>query len=144
MTPIHRLRRRHPERGGALLEFALAVPLLMTLVLGLIEYGYYYYVTVTAADAAREGARQCTLVSLDACGTCDPTEAVSHMDGMGLASRTSAKASCDTVDGTFMYTVAVNVDYPTITGFLPVTGVLPSSDTAGNALATGVSVMRGQ
>jgi len=144
---IARLRRpvdARSQRGAALLEFALAVPLLLLLVLGIIEYGHYYYVTVTAADAAREGARQCTLVSLGGCGDCNPTDAVSHMTKLRLGDHTTAKASCDVVDGTYMYTVNVAVEYPTLTGFFPAIGAVSESDTGGNAVAYGLSVMRGQ
>jgi hypothetical protein len=143
-TKVRRSARSHGEHGAALLEFALAVPLLLLLVLGIIEFGHYYYVTVAAADAAREGARQCTLVSLGGCGDCSPSDAVSHMKKLRLGDNTSAKASCDVVDGTYMYTVNVAVEYQTLTGFFPALGAMSESITPGNAVAYGVSVMRGQ
>jgi len=39
------------------LEFALILPILLTLVLGVIEFGYAMFVQSTIAGAAREGAR---------------------------------------------------------------------------------------
>ncbi len=143
-TRTRKLARSRDERGTALLEFALSVPLLLLLVLGIIEFGHYYYVTVAAADAAREGARQCTLVSLGDCGDCTPTDAVRHMKKLRLGDNTSAKASCDVVNGTYMYTVNVAVEYQTLTGVFPAIGAVPESDISGNAVAYGVSVMRGQ
>jgi Flp pilus assembly protein TadG len=52
------------QRGIALMEFAVTLPLFLVLLLGMMEYGYYFYVAVSATNAAREGARQCTLTSL--------------------------------------------------------------------------------
>ena len=116
----------------------------MLLVIGMIEYGFYYYVSVNAAAAAREGARQCTLVSLGACGQCDPTNAVSYMSSMGFEDHTTADADCSNVSGTFMYTVDVQVDFPTLTGLLPNFGVMPPSGKNGNAIAYASAAMRGQ
>jgi Flp pilus assembly protein TadG len=137
-------RRRGRERGIALLEFALTFPVLLILVLGMMEYGHYFYVAVSANNAAREGARQCTLKSLGACGVCNPTAAVDYMKTIGMGSRTTASASCATQAGTLMYTVRVAVDFPTLTGYPPILGAMPLSTTAGNTMAWGVSVMRGQ
>ncbi|MHC5558550.1 TadE family protein [Kocuria sp. U4B] len=45
------------ERGAAAVEFALVVPLLLTLLLGVIEFGHYFNVQISATHAAREAAR---------------------------------------------------------------------------------------
>jgi len=139
-----RIIRSRRERGSSLAEFALTLPLFLVILLGMMEYGYYFYVAVSATNAAREGARQCTLVSLGACGDCDPTAALDYMGRVGMASKTKANASCDSSDGTFKYTVDVEVDFPTLTGYPPVLGVMPASTTGGNTRARGVAVMRGQ
>ena len=135
---------RSRQRGGALIEFAVTLPLFLVLLLGIMEYGYYFYVAVSATNAAREGARQCTLTSLGACGDCSPTAAVAYMNKLGMGSNTNASASCATNSGTFMYTVDVTVDFPTLTGFPPVVGAMPASSSAGNTMAWGKAVMRGQ
>jgi Flp pilus assembly protein TadG len=132
------------ERGLALVEFALTLPLFLVLVLGMVEYGYYFYVAVSATNAAREGARQCTLVALGACGNCNPTAAVDYMSDVGLGDETSATATCANVNGALMYTVDVTVDFATLTGYPPVLGAMPASGTAGNTVAYGEARMRGQ
>ena len=48
--------RRHSQ-GQGLLEFALILPALLLLVLGIIEFGYVFTVYTTMFNAAREGAR---------------------------------------------------------------------------------------
>ena len=59
-----RYKRRHRERGQALIEFALTAPILLTLLLGLIEIGNglnsYIKVITVARDAARLGAQTCS------------------------------------------------------------------------------------
>lgn len=52
-------KRRFPRgsRGGILIETALALPLLISLMLGLVEFGYYYHVNNVIGGAARNGAR---------------------------------------------------------------------------------------
>ncbi|SDT05978.1 TadE-like protein [Friedmanniella luteola] len=45
------------ERGAAAVEFALVVPLLVLLVLGIAEFGRAYYLQTTLSGAAREGVR---------------------------------------------------------------------------------------
>ncbi len=52
-------RRRHGpgERGTALVEFALVLPLLAVLVFGIIDFGRIFQSWVTLTNAAREGAR---------------------------------------------------------------------------------------
>jgi Flp pilus assembly protein TadG len=53
---------RDPRRGGAAVEFALVLPLFMALVMGALDYGYFFYVDQIVTNAAREGARGGTLV----------------------------------------------------------------------------------
>jgi Flp pilus assembly protein TadG len=45
------------ERGTALVEFALAVPLIVAVLFGLVEFGYVVYAKGVITNASREGAR---------------------------------------------------------------------------------------
>ncbi len=47
-----------PRRGQAIIETALVLPLLLTLVFGIAEMGLYMYDYVQAANCAREAARR--------------------------------------------------------------------------------------
>lgn len=62
-APIWKIRRvnRHGERGQALLEFALAVPLFLMLILAAIEFGLLINGHMVLANAVREGARAASL-----------------------------------------------------------------------------------
>lgn len=45
------------RRGSAVLEVAIAMPILIVLVMGMVEFGYFYHVKSVFVSAAREGAR---------------------------------------------------------------------------------------
>lgn len=58
---IKRTGRRPAEnpraRAAAVVEFAVVLPLLLTILFGIIEYGWVFMVRQTLQTAAREGAR---------------------------------------------------------------------------------------
>jgi Flp pilus assembly protein TadG len=54
--PVGRGGRRR-DRGAAAVEFALVVPVLLLLVLGIAEFGRAYNIQTTVSAAAREGVR---------------------------------------------------------------------------------------
>lgn len=51
------MKSTHSERGSAAVEFALIVPVLVSLLLGIVEFGRAYNAQITVTAAAREGAR---------------------------------------------------------------------------------------
>jgi Flp pilus assembly protein TadG len=44
------------ERGGALVELAVVLPVLVLIAVGVMDYGRVYYTSVTVVNAARAGA----------------------------------------------------------------------------------------
>jgi Flp pilus assembly protein TadG len=54
---LHDRNRRPRRRGGALLEAALVMPILLGLCFGMVEFGYFFFVKHTLQAAARDGAR---------------------------------------------------------------------------------------
>ena len=55
------LRRWRSEEGAQLVEFALVLPLLLLLVLGIAEFGFMFQRYEVVTNAAREGARLAVL-----------------------------------------------------------------------------------
>lgn len=51
-------RRRERERGQALVEFALVLPLFLLLLLGIVQFGTVFRDYIALTDATRVGARQ--------------------------------------------------------------------------------------
>ena len=45
------------DRGAALVEFAIVLPVLIVLIMGIVEFGWIYNGFITITGAAREGAR---------------------------------------------------------------------------------------
>jgi Flp pilus assembly protein TadG len=56
-----RRRLRSSERGAELIEFALVLPLLLLLVLGIVDFGFLFQRYEVVTNAAREGARLAVL-----------------------------------------------------------------------------------
>jgi len=54
-------RRAARRRGAAVVEFAVVLPLLLTVLFGIIEYGWVFMVRQTLQTAAREGCRLAVL-----------------------------------------------------------------------------------
>src|SRR5258708_19290597 len=51
------MRGSAPDRGAAVVEFALLLPLLLLLLFGIIDFGRALNAQITITQAAREGAR---------------------------------------------------------------------------------------
>lgn len=56
MSQLFKLREN--EKGQAIVEFALILPILIMLILGMIEFGWLLNGKITLNSAAREGARE--------------------------------------------------------------------------------------
>jgi Flp pilus assembly protein TadG len=54
-------RKQQGERGQALVEFALVLPILATLILGIVQFGIVFHDYLALADAVRTGARQASV-----------------------------------------------------------------------------------
>src|SRR2546430_1168483 len=79
------IRRR---RGNSVIEAVLVFPLLLALMFGTTEYGYYFYVKHTLEGAAREGARAgITPTGTDSQVT---TTVISYLANAGLQSGTGS------------------------------------------------------
>jgi Flp pilus assembly protein TadG len=55
--PADATKQPRGDRGAATVEFALVMPLLLVLVLGIAEFGRAYNIQTTISGAAREGVR---------------------------------------------------------------------------------------
>lgn len=70
---MERFRMRRPGRrdeGASAVEFALVVPVLLLLVLGIIEYGLWFSDSLSTRQGVREAARQGVVANFgsDSCG----------------------------------------------------------------------------
>jgi hypothetical protein len=57
-TRCHSLRKFiGEERGGMAVEFAILIPVLLLMVLGIVDFGHAWYMDHLLSNASREGAR---------------------------------------------------------------------------------------
>lgn len=107
------------ERGATAVEFALVLPILLVLVIGIIEFGRAYHVQTTLSNAARDGAR---VMALQDSATAARATAKDSAPGLSLTDSmiavTPTRCASDT---TAAGQVSVTIDYPfaLVSGFLP-------------------------
>lgn len=68
--PDRRPGRRRPEKGGALVEFAFIAPVLLTLVLGVMDFGWILNTQAGLRQADRTVTREVTLGNFGSSSTC--------------------------------------------------------------------------
>ena len=122
--------RRRDERGSTLVEFALVVPVLLVVMLGILQYGYHFWALETASATAREAARR---LAVGTAWDCTRAEAVDRLSGPAVSAVPSptygyaSGASTPTVGDV----VTVTVTFQSLfVGLLPVPGGGWVSETA--------------
>lgn len=117
------------ERGAAIVEMALVLPLLLALLMGILVYGQYFMLAHNVQQAANDGARA-AIVGLDAA------------DRSAVASRAVAR-SLDAIGGTHSVAVSetseaitVAVAYTAPQGSLLRSSFVPAPDDVIRARAT--------
>lgn len=104
-------RARTLRRASAVVEMAIVTPILITLLLGIIEYGWVFTIRQALANAAREGARVAVLPgSTDAQITQRVQDYLTPL-GMTTQTLTLTRASA----GNPIETVALEIPYADVT-----------------------------
>jgi Flp pilus assembly protein TadG len=99
------------DRGAIMVEFALILPLLLVLVVGIIEFGRAYNTQIALQGAAREGARALALGN-------SATAAVEASRG-GVAMSVSSSTSCPPGDTDAYATVTTSTSFSFGIPFVP-------------------------
>ena len=124
------MNRHDRRRGSVLIEFVAVLPVFLLLMLGAIDWGWYFVLRETALNAVREGARTGS-VQADSTAAVGAAEAAvaGYLSGAGFRAHAATVAlGTVTVSGAPVTVVQVAlVDYPagSITGF-PHTYVPPT------------------
>jgi Flp pilus assembly protein TadG len=105
------VKRRWPgtkgcDRGAAVVEFALLLPLLLLLVFGIIDFGRALNAQIALTQAAREGAR---LDALNQPNLVPRTQAAAG--GLGSAASVALVYQCKTGDGSKNVDAKVQTSY---------------------------------
>ncbi|TFV66048.1 UNVERIFIED_ORG: pilus assembly protein [Bacillus sp. AZ43] len=111
--------RIREERGATAVEFALIVPLLIVLVIGIAEFGRAFQVQGTLSAAAREGVRLMALQNDPAAARAAVRNAAASLNPAITDAQISiTPASCPTLNAGST-SVRLTIDYPMpyLTGF---------------------------
>lgn len=106
------------SRGQSLVEFALLLPLLIVILIGILDLGRFFGGYVALTNAAREGARYAIDYPTDTTGIKNRT--VSEVSG-SLPNFTTSNVTVNAASGTDPgnpITVAVSYPFPLITTYL--------------------------
>ncbi len=115
------------------MEFALVLPVLLLLVLGTIDWGYFFFVQQVVTNAAREAARVGSLTPYDPAN--GAPDAAAKLEAETVATAYIANAGLSGtpgIDVTSAASVRVVVSYPTgsITGFSDLVSIMPAQARA--------------
>jgi len=106
-------RRLKSERGAELIEFALVLPLLLLVVLGIAEFGFVFMRYEAINNAAREGAR---LAVLPGYATIDvQNRVVAYGNASGVPGLTTANVAVANTTVAVAAGVTVNCKRVTVT-----------------------------
>jgi Flp pilus assembly protein TadG len=111
MNRLRRRRFRRDQRGQALVEFALVLPILLILLLGIIDFARAWNVYQVLTDAGREGAREAVVANgLDVAAVQTVVIDAAGRAGIGLAtSDVTVTLGADRGDPT---TVTISYSHP--------------------------------
>jgi Flp pilus assembly protein TadG len=98
------------ERGQTMAEFTFVLPILVTLLFGIIQFGFVFNNYVTITDAARAGARKAAVsrTDPDPAGVCEDQV----RSAAGDLKQTDLAVSCTSPTWQPGDDVSVEADYP--------------------------------
>ncbi len=111
-------RKSTRRRGASVVEMAVISPILITLVFGIIEFGWAFMVRQMLTNAAREGARVSAIQPFpdgenDSEVRSSVTDALAGINGLSVPdSAIEITRWCENGDGTRDYTETVKVTIP--------------------------------
>jgi Flp pilus assembly protein TadG len=111
-------RLRRCESGSSLLEFAIVLPVLLVLLIGLIDLGRAAYFGILTANAARAGAQygaQSIYTSTDTTGM--SSAAIADAPGIGL---TAVGSTLCSINGGALTTCPSNINGQTVVYYVKV------------------------
>jgi hypothetical protein len=146
MASVRTTNRLQSDRGAELIEFALVLPLLLFVIMGLIDFGFMFQRFEVVSNAAREGARMAVLPGYVTADVEARIQDYLTTGGVGATSLNTTVAVTNVTiptggGGPLMPGKRVQVTYASPYLFLgPLAGWFGGTFTAANL--TGVAIMR--
>jgi Flp pilus assembly protein TadG len=140
------MRRTRSTSGASAVEFAIILLPFCLLLMGMIDYGWYFFVDLACTNAVREGARVATTypgACPNAAATTAGVAAVgNYVSGLLPPSYSpSVTATCTTANGSPQFNFVLTLVFPQLTGFSYV--ALPGGGYGGNVTVQTSATMRG-
>lgn len=122
-----KVRFSRDDRGSQAVEFAILVPVLLLILLGIVTFGFVFNAQITVTQAAREGARFAAICGQDAvCLGTVKAQVESHAPGLALSDDqivvTSCPANSPTASATVTITYLENLQIPPLDHGVTLTG----------------------
>lgn len=108
------------ERGATAVEFALILPILLLLVLGIIEFGRAYQAQTTLSNAARDGVRVMALQDSAATARSTAKASAQPLPLTDAMIRVNPSTCSSDTPGTETATVTITYPFRLASGFLPI------------------------
>lgn len=111
MKPGRILRARR-RRGAAVVEMAIVAPILITMLFGIIEFGWVFSLKQAMTNAAREG---CRVATMQGSADSDITGAINtYLSGTGLAAAHYTTTLTHATANSPSEVVAISVPYSNV------------------------------
>ena len=120
------------EKGQAMVEFALVLPILIGIVCGIIDFGWYFYNYLSLQNACREGTRRACVISQSSTYQDDVEERIKQNLPKGLQKNLkvtvvfTAATKEDRVNGDVTVTTESNIIFLT-----PIMGTVYKAENGG-------------
>ncbi len=137
------MKRLRSEKGVALLETALTLPLVLLITMGAIEFGRAYQTWQVLTNAAREGARVAVLPGTSNATVANRVEDYMAAGQLGAAAEATVTVTRDNAVGVGTATASrVVVEYPfEFIVLQPVAQLVVSGSTVGAPITMTASAM---
>ena len=123
------MQRRKNRRGSNAIEFALTLPLVVALLTGIMDYGFYFSQQQVVVHAARTGARRAAISDPETENAAEVArDAVTQvLTGAGVSGAAKVGVVFSGAAPNATVTVDVKVDYAGLAGLVPIPGALGST-----------------
>lgn len=133
-------QRINKEKGQSLVEFALLLPILLIILIGVVDVGRMYYAYVIITDAAAEGATYAAINPNDVAEIENRARAACGDIATGVQLVEVTCPTCPTPVSGDIVTVSISYDYVVLTPFMNVLfeeGTVPIQSEATGVILSG-------
>jgi Flp pilus assembly protein TadG len=133
-------RRMKREKGQSLVEFALLLPILLIILIGVVDLGRMYYAYTVITDAAAEGATYAAMNPNDVAEIENRARAACGDIDAGIQLVEVTCPTCPSPASGDVVTVSISYDYVVLTPFMDVLfkeGTVPIQSQATEVILSG-------